>query len=211
MLDFKTNPLLTEIEQIIDGQTCTLVPDAEAAIEAHFAIDCRFDELNHISRELSPRQAALPDPKLQQNHHTRLPQSLRPELCEMVITQMQLTHEESIQFAIFERLLPVILNEQLTNLMCGYFDNEFALAGYSYSKNTAEQNSWYCVQGPQNMLCLEICLDDQGNGDSEVTFLDASTTAALKKCGVVFGHHDIPQLLASICRSKNVAYQETPE
>jgi hypothetical protein len=32
MLDFKTNPLLTEIEQIIDGQTCTLVPDAEAAI-----------------------------------------------------------------------------------------------------------------------------------------------------------------------------------
>lgn len=214
-IQFIHQPEMDEIEETIEDQTYYLVPESHIGLRTYFEKKNRYTELNRVSKKMFERQAVLRESAFTKNLHTRVKNVIPADLCKVFIEQADKVKEAIYHADFMNKLLPMILSEEIDSYICSHFESEYTLYWYTYletepdRENRSYSSYWHCDGGPEKHLKLLIYLNGYKEHQGNTKFLDQTNSTKLKQVGYIF--NDInkrTENIGPLCRKNDIEINE---
>lgn len=165
-----------------------------------------YDKLNKISQKQFARANLFRHSTLNTQSTLWIDNVLEPALCDVFADQLR---NEPIAFTVPElinKLLGIILTEELDRHLLSYFQSEYAIVAFT-ARNIpdTEQLSWQCNSESDQQLRLKLYIQSDNTEKNHGELLDINTTEQLKNSGYAFNNENIADgALEAFCQQQNI-------
>lgn len=205
-----------QYEEEYEGVTYYLTPDSHIKLRNLYENSRRYNELYKASQDNFKRPEVLQDCELTRNHQTRLKGVLPKDLCKIFIREGSNSLATIYHPKFMDKLLPMILTEEIDSYICSYFNSEYMLYWYTFLESEADMEKrivstyWHCDGGPEKHLKMLIYLNAYEEHGGNTKFLDLHSSTQLKNAGYIFNNvSDRVEDLGPLCRAKGIEPVET--
>ena len=168
-----------------------------------------YQQLNDISQKQFSRTNLFRHSDLHTQSMLWLDNILEPALCDVFAAQLK---NEPIAFEVPElinKLLGIILTEQLDKQLLSYFQSEYAVVAFSARDLSGDGQplNWQCHTHTQQQLRLKLYIQSDTSQVQQGQLLSANITRQVNDAGFDFDEPN--SSLESFCQAQNISLNPT--